>query len=84
MAKAYQGFVDQKSYKKCQIIWDYLLSMDVHISLTVNLIYQIWFILGKDWSQLRKQKSSPLHIIQPMGYKILLQKCMIIDPRLPK
>ncbi|XP_067941641.1 intermembrane lipid transfer protein VPS13A-like [Watersipora subatra] len=37
---------------------------------------------GSDWAKLRKKKSSPLHIIQPMGYKILLQKCMIEDPRL--
>jgi len=35
-----------------------------------------------DWKTCRTLKSSPMHIIQPMHYKILLQKCMIQDPRL--
>ena len=49
-----------------------------------NRLNHIICFIGKDWGELRKMKTSPMHIIQPMGYSVLLQKCMIQDPRLPK
>lgn len=54
-------------------------------SINSFLIYLLWRVIDGDWKMARKQKRSPLHILEPVDLKVIFSRAMVIkDTRMAK